>query len=87
MPFTSWCEHLQDTCEAKSTSHKPMYDTVLRGSVLIYDVEFTEQKRISGVSKLALARALSEFKELRNILPKTWLPVKALAKKKRSRKK
>lgn len=64
-----------------------MYDTVLRGSVLIYDVEFTEQKRISGVSKLALARALSEFKELSNILPKTWLPVKALAKKKRSRKK
>ena len=68
--------------------HKPMRDVVQRACILLYDIEFTAQRHINSVSKIALARALESHEDLYKRLPKSaaWVPNKAAKKKVVSRK-
>ena len=71
----------QDACDHKA-GHKLETDTVQRSEILLYNPEFTNNMRLTEVSKQAIARAVWDIPELKALLPKTWKPHKPTKKKK-----
>ena len=64
-----------------------MCGLVTRSSVLLYNVEFTDGKRISQLSKAAICRAVAEAgsEKMKALLPKTWSSTKNKKKQKSRR--
>ena len=55
--------------------HARLCDTITRSSILLYECEFTEGNRLTGISKTQVVDALRQLAPERlSRLPKTWLP-------------
>ena len=63
----------QERCACEP--HKLLTDTIQRSSILLYECEFTENDRLTAVSKAQVVEALSaQAPDRMQRLPKTWLP-------------
>lgn len=63
----------QERCACEP--HARMSDTIQRSTILLYECEFTENARLTNVSKTQVVEALkAQAPDRLQRLPKTWLP-------------
>eukprot|EP00965_Chrysotila_dentata_P166082 5483435-Pleurochrysis_carterae.AAC.1 len=72
------------TC--RNAQHKKELENVSRASILLYGIEFTNNKHVGANSKRQIVRALQAHPEAAAMLPSTWRAECAHKRKRVSRK-